>query len=427
MLGGGFAGLNCAALLRSALPDASITIVSDDDSFVYRPGAIYIPFGSTPDAIAKRIRPRTASRNVSLLKERVYEIEPSRKIVVTLGRVIDYDFLVVATGASSSPREIDGLADNAINLWTLGDMVRLGQRLRHLSVDAGNGRRQEIVLVVAQGAECSWPVYEMAFMLDTWLRRHRLRGLAGITLATYEDVHLAPLGPAIHERVARELEERGIDAHLGGFIHRVRHDRVVLRSKRRLPFDLLIAMPPHVASTKFESLPSDERRFLRINTSTCAVHEHPDIFAVGDCNELPVKQAAMAVAQASVAANNIVALARGEPCGTSFEPNSFCIVEGLDTATYVQAPMAFVGDMDRPVGIRGDALMSYRVGSGQIWRAANRAIAHWVPSRLRHLQPIRLGTAQSRGTEGMLRAAALFSKPVATVEPSAEEPDAKAA
>jgi len=302
VLGGGFAGLNCAALLSAALPDAGITIVSDDDRFTYRPAAIHVPFGSRPDAIARRIRPRTASRNVSLLKERVYEIEPSRKIVVTGGRVIDYDFLVVATGAGSSPREIDGLTDNAINLWTLGDMVRLGQRLRRLGVDAGNGYRQQVVLTVAQGAECPWPVYEMAFMLDTWLRRHRLRGLVGIALATHEDVHLAQFGPAMHERVVRELEERSIDAYLGGFIHRVRHDRVVLRSRRRLPFDLLIAMPPHVASTKYESLPSNERHFLRVDAATCAVREHPDVFAVGDCNELPLKQAVMAVAQASVVA-----------------------------------------------------------------------------------------------------------------------------
>jgi sulfide:quinone oxidoreductase len=306
-------------------------------------------------------------------------------------------------------------------------MVRLGQRLRRLGVDAGNGYRQQVVLTVAQGAECPWPVYEMAFMLDTWLRRHRLRGLVGIALATHEDVHLAQFGPAMHERVVRELEERSIDAYLGGFIHRVRHDRVVLRSRRRLPFDLLIAMPPHVASTKYESLPSNERHFLRVDAATCAVREHPDVFAVGDCNELPLKQAVMAVAQASVVADNIVARARGKPYDASFEPNSLCIMEELCTATYVQAPMAFADDARRTVGLRDDARFPYRVGSGHFWRAANRAIGFWVPSRLRHLQPIRLGAVPSRGTDGMLRAAAMFSKPVAAERSIVEDPHARAA
>ena len=49
VLGGGFAGLESAFLLRSKLgARAAITLVSDRHDFLFKPNTIYIPFGRDP-------------------------------------------------------------------------------------------------------------------------------------------------------------------------------------------------------------------------------------------------------------------------------------------------------------------------------------------------------------------------------------------
>jgi sulfide:quinone oxidoreductase len=53
VLGGGFAALETAFLLRMRLhDDIDIRLVSDSDRFVFRPNSIYIPFGADPESLS---------------------------------------------------------------------------------------------------------------------------------------------------------------------------------------------------------------------------------------------------------------------------------------------------------------------------------------------------------------------------------------
>ena len=52
VLGGGFAALESAFLMRMRMRDqVDLTLVSDSDSFVFRPNTIYIPFGADPQSL----------------------------------------------------------------------------------------------------------------------------------------------------------------------------------------------------------------------------------------------------------------------------------------------------------------------------------------------------------------------------------------
>ena len=51
VVGGGFAGLESAYLMRMRLHDAAdIFLVSDRDRFLFKPNTIYIPFGADPES-----------------------------------------------------------------------------------------------------------------------------------------------------------------------------------------------------------------------------------------------------------------------------------------------------------------------------------------------------------------------------------------
>ena len=49
IVGGGFAGLETAFMLRSRMhDDVDLSLVSDRDSFLFKPNTIYVPFGADP-------------------------------------------------------------------------------------------------------------------------------------------------------------------------------------------------------------------------------------------------------------------------------------------------------------------------------------------------------------------------------------------
>ncbi len=81
-------------------------------------------------------------------------------------------------------------------------------------------------------------------------------------------------------------------------VDHVEPDAVVYNNDQRLPFDLLVSFPPYVAAVAFPGLPADGRGFLQTVLETRRVVDHPEIYAVGDAGDFPVKQAFLAFLQA---------------------------------------------------------------------------------------------------------------------------------
>ncbi|MGH3085563.1 MAG: NAD(P)/FAD-dependent oxidoreductase, partial [Gaiellaceae bacterium] len=67
VVGGGFAGLESAFLLRSRLGDrARLTLVSDRDTFLFKPNTIYIPFGGKLDPLLIPLARPAGKRDIEL-------------------------------------------------------------------------------------------------------------------------------------------------------------------------------------------------------------------------------------------------------------------------------------------------------------------------------------------------------------------------
>lgn len=415
VVGAGFAGLECASLLRWRLPDAHVTLVSEDDRFIHRPSAIYVPFGLNPDKVVRRVGPSAAKRKIEFVARRVEEIDPYAKTVRMSGRKIRYDYLVLATGAGRRPHEIKRLADHAINLWTIGDMMRLRQALRLLRAEADRGKHSEVVFVAAPGNFCTMPLYETAFMFETWAQRAGIRGLVCIRFATFEQEFCEALGPGMHDRLAAEFEQRDIEARTAIEPHRVESDGLLLRDGRDWPFDLLVAAPPHVGSARFASLPADERGFFSTDEVTCAVQGHPDVFAIGDCGSFPAKQSFLAIEQADVVAENIAAEVSGEYPPAGFVADGLYVMERAESAMYVQAPLRATGGRS---SLRADTSYPYRIGTSGMWHFGRRLLARLTMSRLGHVRPLRAGVLWDVAELGLRATAQLFSQqmPVEEVE-----------
>jgi sulfide:quinone oxidoreductase len=394
VLGGGFGGLEAAFYLRMRLGDrAAITLASDREEFLFKPNTIYIPFGLDPERLKIGLAEPARRQGITFLHDTARAIDPVGRTVTLDGTRLSYDFLIVATGAGMRAAEVPGLANYALTIWTVEEMLRLRgafNRLRDVAPPNGNGRKA-VLFLVPPNNKCSGPLYEMVFMLDTWLRRHGARSGAEITWSTYETWYIQAFGPRLHEVVKGEFERREIAGFREYEVARVEEDAVLYQNGRRLPYDLLISFPPYIAASAFAGLPADERGFMTTNLGTRQIVGHPDIYAVGDAGDFPVKQAFLAFLQADAAAEHLASQILGTEPACTFEPTSMCVMEQFDKATFAQVPLRLTGRPERPVEVRPDALELYRVGSSPAWRLGKKLLGVYLPWRFGAGEPFHAG------------------------------------
>ncbi|GAB4156589.1 MAG: FAD/NAD(P)-binding oxidoreductase [Roseiflexaceae bacterium] len=381
VLGGGFGGLETAFYLRMRLHDrADITIVSDRDYFMFKPNTIYIPFGLDPDALKIDLAKPTHKQGITFIRDRVREIDPLTRMVLAEHQQIPYDFLVVATGAGMRPDEVSGLGEYAETVWTAQDMLKLRLRYYNLVEDAKAGRRQQVLFLVPPNNKCSGPLYEMVMMLDTWLRRKGVRRMVDLNWSTYESGYIQAFGPRLHTTVSEEFATRGIVGHTEYVVEKIEPGAVRYQGGHVLPYHLLVAFPPYAAAATFAGLPSDTRGFIATQSDTRQVVEHPEIYAVGDAGDFPVKQAFLAFLQADAAAEHLAAQILGEQPAFEFEPVSMCVMEQLDKATFAQVPLRYTGIAEKPLEVIPGS-PEYKVGSGALWRLGKMALGLYLPWR----------------------------------------------
>src|ERR1700682_3722995 len=137
ILGGGTGGTLSANRLRRmfSTDEADITVVDQDDRHVYQPGLLFVPFGlSHPEDIV-RPRGRQLHRGIAYRQSPIDRVDIEANLVhLTDGSSLDYDVLVVATGAVLVPEETEGLTgsgwmDTVHTFYTLPGATALADKL----------------------------------------------------------------------------------------------------------------------------------------------------------------------------------------------------------------------------------------------------------------------------------------------------------
>jgi sulfide:quinone oxidoreductase len=392
VVGSGFGGLETAFYLRSRLGTrVDLTVVAKSHAFLFKPNTIYIPFGKPKEELVFELAPVFDRRHIRFVAATAEDVDPTHKTLITSAGPLPYDDLVIATGAAMHPSEIPGLAANANTIFTPAEMERLGESFRAVLDRAAAGTRSRVLFLVPQNNMCSGPLYEMVLMLDTWLRRKKARAAVHLGWATYEHGYIQAFGPRLNDVVTAEFADRGIAGRKGLVVRAIEPGRVFFADGSAEAFDVLVSFPPYVAAQRFAALPSDDRGFLRCDARTRQVEAHPDIYAVGDAGDFPIKQAFLALLQADAVGEHIAERLLGEDQTAAFDPVSMCIMEQLDKATFAQVPLRLTGNPAAPVVVREGAEDQYRVGSGVLWRIGKKMLGTAIPQRFLAGKPFHAG------------------------------------
>jgi sulfide:quinone oxidoreductase len=186
VLGAGIGGLSMAYDLRARVGrQAEISVVSDSDFFQFVPSNPWVALGwRKPDEIKVRLPERLAKFGIGFDATGARRVLPAENALeLNDGRRIPYDYLVIATGPALAFDEIPGLGPqaNTVSICHVDHAAAAAQKWEKFCQDPG-----PIVVGAVQGASCFGPAYEFAMMVDTDLRRRKIRDRVPMTFITSE-------------------------------------------------------------------------------------------------------------------------------------------------------------------------------------------------------------------------------------------------
>src|ERR1017187_7469246 len=186
ILGGGTGGTLIANRLRRAYDEqaAEIVVVDHDDHHVYQPGLLFVPFGLTTMGRIARPRQRQLRPGIAFRQAGIDRVDVAAdRVHLADGTAVDYDVLVVATGARLLPEETDGLTgprwmQDVFTFYTPEGAVALP----HPRAAFGGGRL--VVNVVDMPIKCPVAPLEFCFLADHYFRRRGIRDRVELTYVT---------------------------------------------------------------------------------------------------------------------------------------------------------------------------------------------------------------------------------------------------
>jgi sulfide:quinone oxidoreductase len=323
ILGGGVGGTIVANLLAKKLrPDeAEITLVDKTGKHVYQPGFVYVAFEHQKPKRLVRDERKLLRKRVRLVLGEAVKIDPeAKKVHLADGAVLDYDRLVVALGARLTPDELPGYKETAHHFYSLEAAGELRKAL-----EAFQGGKV-VVTVASVPYKCPPAPSEAACQLDYYFTKRGIRDKVDIHfLSPLSRVFpLEPVNPVVEQVFAKH----NIRSTIFFNTESIDREKKMVNSieGESIPFDLLIMVPPHRGAKVVEdSGLGDRGGWLPTDKFTLRTKAHSDIFALGDCTDVPVsKSGAAAHFQAKVIAESLVADVRGLPATAKYDGHVMC-------------------------------------------------------------------------------------------------------
>ena len=341
ILGGGTGGTLAANRFRRMFSEdeADVVVIDQDDRHYYQPGLLFVPFGHGSVESIERARHRQLHEGVRFIEAAVDRVEPgASRVLLADGRAVDYDVLVVATGAVLVPDETPGLLgpgwmEKVFTFYAPEPAAALADAMR--SFDRG----RLVVNVFDLPIKCPVAPLEFCFLADSFLTERGVRDDIAITYVTPLDGAFTK--PIASKRLGHMLADRGIELVTEFNTGEVDGEggRLVSYDGREVAFDLAVVVPLHAGADyvgRSEGL-GDALNFVLTDERTLQAKVAPNIFVIGDAADLPASKAgSVAHFEGETLVENVRRYIVGEPLLDDFDGHANCFIEtGNDKALLI--------------------------------------------------------------------------------------------
>ena len=352
ILGAGLGGAIAAFEIKDAVRDkAEVQVVSQGDTFHFVPSNPWVAVHwRKREAIEVKLPSVFRKRDIGFSDLGANRIVPTEnRVELGDGSMLAYDYLVIATGPELAFDEIPGLGPH-------GGFTQSICHIDHAETAAEAFDRfvenpGPIVVGAAQGASCFGPAYEFAMILDTELKRRRIRDRVPMTFVTPEPYigHLGLDGVGdtkglleseMRERHIKWITNARVTSVEAGLMHveEVADDGST-RAMHDLPFNFSMILPAFrgVAAVRGIDGLTNPRGFIVVDKHQ-ANPTFPNIFALGVCVAIaPTGKTPLAVgvpktgfmieSMVTAIAKNLGECVEGKPSSHQATWNAICLAD----------------------------------------------------------------------------------------------------
>lgn len=326
--GGGFGGIAAARRLRSVLgSEDDIVLIDRATHFAMGFRKTSEVVGREPMAAGSRPLKALEAFGIRVVHADITSIDPGARTVVAGGERFEGDALLVALGAETVPSAVPGLAEHGIDWYSNAGVSRAAEAVASLE------RGRIVVGIFGVPYKCPPAPFELALLLYESAAERGARKLE-FEVITPLPLSIPVIGKAGCDAIEGRLLGRMIGLRREAKAERVEAGNVVLAGGDEVPFDVLLAVPPHrVPSVVTDAGLAPAGGWIKANPRTLET-SFDGVWAVGDACMIPMatgqplpKAGAFAESEGIVAAERIAARLQGRGTDASFEGEGACFLE----------------------------------------------------------------------------------------------------
>lgn len=186
ILGAGIGGVPMAYEMKETVgKNYDVIVISDSPTFHFVPSNPWVPpKWRTPEELKIELAPIFKKKSIEFIQKAASKIDPvNNQVQLDDGSAVAYDFLIIATGPRLAFDEVPGLGpDGYTSSVCHVDHAEVAIKDWDKFIeDPGS-----IVIGAVQGASCYGPAYEYLMILETELRKRKIRDQVPMTFVTAE-------------------------------------------------------------------------------------------------------------------------------------------------------------------------------------------------------------------------------------------------
>lgn len=186
IIGAGIGGIPMALEMKEqARKEDEVVVIADTPTFHFVPSNPWVAVNwRKPSDIKVELAPMFGKKKIGFIQQKVTRVHPDKsQLDLADGTQVDYDFLIIATGPKLAFDEIPGLGPDGHtqSVCHVDHAGESGEFWNKFVEDPG-----PVVIGAVQGASCFGPAYEYMFIVETDLRRRKIRDKVKMTYVTSE-------------------------------------------------------------------------------------------------------------------------------------------------------------------------------------------------------------------------------------------------
>ena len=331
ILGGGTAGTMMANKLAPVLDEQEwqITVVDSTEKHYYQPGFLFVPFGTYRLQDIVKPRRQYLPSSVKVVISAIDRIDAEKNTVFLKDQsALQYDYLIIATGAEIHPEQTEGLLDeewgrSKCDFYTPKGAERLGHLLK--GFDGG----KLVVSITEMPIKCPVAPLEFLFLADSYFTERGMRDKVDLHLVT--PLSGAFTKPTCNRVLSDFLVRKKITVTPEFGLARVdsKDKKLVAWDETEVEYDLLVSVPVNAGDACIErSGLGNELNFVPTNKETLLADGLKNVFVLGDATNLPSSKAgSVAHFQAEILVENFLAAAEDRAMPARFDGHANCFIE----------------------------------------------------------------------------------------------------